>query len=131
MSSTQDSAQQKSAMDRRRSQRIILRMPVRIYGHAGNEQLVYEETFTETVSSHGALINVSHQLPIGTRLILTNQTTEEELACKVVFQGQTKEGQLQVAVEFIEPSPKFWRVNFPPPGEKPLKRFTPPGTDKK
>jgi len=119
----QDTSQAKSGgYERRRSQRILLRVPVRIYGNAG-DQPFYNETHTETVSAHGALVNVEKLMPIDTRLILTNLTTDQEMACKVVFQGQTKEGQNQIAVEFLEPSPKFWRVNFPPPGEKPLKRF--------
>jgi hypothetical protein len=119
---TQDTSAAKSGFERRRSQRIMLRVPVRLYGNV-NDQPVYHETQTETVSAHGALINVDLILPLNTKLILTNLITEEDMACKVVFQGATKEGQNQIAVEFLEASPRFWRVNFPPPGEKPLKRF--------
>lgn len=112
-------------MERRRSQRIVLRVPVRVYHSGKDNHPVYQETFTETVSSHGALIDMPDFLPMNSRLILTNLVTEEDIACKVVFHGTTKEGQKQIGVEFLEASPKYWRVNFPPPGEKPLKRFEP------
>jgi hypothetical protein len=122
MSASQEQQAPKSGIERRRSQRILLRVPVRVYGHIDSDP-IYEETTTDTVSAHGALLNFSRLLPIGTKLILTNLTTDEDLPCRVVFQGTTKEGQPQIAVEFLEPSPRFWRVNFPPPSEKPLKRF--------
>lgn len=125
---SQDSSLAKSGFERRRSQRILLRVPVRLYCNVDN-QPVYYETLTETVSGHGALIDVEKLLPVGTKLIITNLTTEQDLPCKVVFQGANREGQNQIAVEFLEACPRFWRVNFPPPGEKPLKRFGRPRKD--
>jgi hypothetical protein len=115
----------KSGIERRRSQRITLRIPVRIYSTTPEGQPIYEETKTETVSAHGALFDVPKVLPLGTRIMLTNVVTEEEMLCRVVYQGQTKDGRYQVAVEFLNPSPRFWRVSFPPPDEKPLKRAFP------
>ncbi len=115
----------KGGVERRRSQRIMLRVPVCIYGRSESDQTIYEETTTETVSAHGALLNVSQHYPLQTKLVLTNLSTEEDLACKVVFHGQSKEGQKQIAVEFLTPTTGFWHIHFPKPGEKPLKRFVP------
>lgn len=101
-------------LERRRSQRILLRIPGRVYGSRGGEAPIYEEVTTETVSAHGALLNVSEPFPVGSNLIFTNEMTKEEIQCKVVFFGQTKDGQKQIAIEFARPSPNFWRVFFPP-----------------
>jgi hypothetical protein len=48
------------------------------------------------------------------QILIKNPKTEEEQLCRVVFQGLTEAGRLQVGVEFTEPSPNFWRVSFPP-----------------
>ncbi|MCL4522959.1 MAG: hypothetical protein M1453_11500 [Acidobacteria bacterium] len=99
-----------------------MRIPGRIYGSRSDKSVVYEEASTETVSAHGALLNVQEDYEMGMNLIYTNLVTEEEVACHIVFVGQTKEGQKQVAIEFTVETPHFWRIHFPPPGEKPLKR---------
>jgi hypothetical protein len=100
----------------------MLRVPGRVYGARGGGPPIYEEVTTEIVSAHGALLNVSEVYPQGASLIFTNLVTEEEIACRVVFVGQTKEGQKQIAIEFTTSAPKFWRVHFPPPDQKPLKK---------
>jgi hypothetical protein len=110
-------------IERRRSQRILLRVPVRIYANFPDAGPLYLEASTETVSAHGALLNMPKPIEMGTRLMLTNLVTEEEIVCRVVFSSRTKEGQDQIAIEFLDNAPRFWRVAFPPPDEKPLKRF--------
>lgn len=99
-----------------------MRIPGRIYGSRSDKSVVYEEVTTDTVSANGALLNVQEVYDIGMNLLLTNLATEEEVPCRVVFIGETKAGQKQVAIEFTVEAPQFWRVHFPPPGEKPLKR---------
>lgn len=99
-----------------------MRITGRIYGSRSDKSVVYEEVTTDTVSAYGALLNVQEVYDMGMNLLLTNLATEEEVPCRVVFLGETKTGQKQVAIEFAVDAPKFWRVHFPPPGEKPLKR---------
>ncbi len=108
--------------ERRRSQRIMLRIPGRIYGSRVDRTPLYEDVITDTVSAHGALLNVAEIYSMGMNLLFTNLVTEEEIAARVVFVGDTKEGQKQIAIEFTQDAPLFWRIHFPPPGEKPLKR---------
>jgi len=110
--------------ERRRSQRIFMRIPGRIYGSRKDKGVIYEEVTTDTVSSYGALLNVQESYEAGMHLLFTNLVTEEEIPCRVVSVGENKAGQKQVAVEFTVDSPKFWRIHFPPPGEKPLKKTT-------
>ncbi len=112
----------KFQLERRRSQRIMMRIPGRVYGARAGQAPVYEDVATETVSAHGALVNVQESYTMGMTLLFTNLVSEQEVHCKVVFVGETKEGQKQIAFEFTEKSPRFWGIHFPPPDEKPLKR---------
>ena len=111
------------AIERRRSQRILLKIPGRVYGSRPDRTPIYEDVTTDTVSSNGALINVQETYAVGTNLLFTNQVTEQEIPCTVVFVGETKAGQKQIAFEFTKDAPRFWGIHFPPPDEKPLKKF--------
>jgi len=37
----------------------------------------------------------------------------DERACKVTYLGPAAEGRAQVAIEFKEPNPEFWHIQFP------------------
>ena len=43
-----------------------------------------------------------------------NVKSGEELQGEVVEIGEPHAGKSEVAVEFLEPSPRFWRIAFPP-----------------
>jgi hypothetical protein len=73
-----------------------------------------EETLTAVVNAHGALIVLAEPVVAGQLLSIRNVLTEEERACKVVDLGKGQSGTHEVAVEFLEPAPRFWKVNFPP-----------------
>ena len=49
---------------RRRSQRVLMKVPVRVGLHAGNAALSEEDTHTLAVSAHGALIAVASGIPV-------------------------------------------------------------------
>jgi hypothetical protein len=51
---------------------------------------------------------------VGQRLIIKNAQTMEELVCRAVTLGSEEPGKRQVGVEFEVPSPRFWRIAFPP-----------------
>ena len=73
-----------------------------------------EETSTLTVSAHGALIQLALTVEIGQLLRIKNAQTSEELVCRVVSLGPEHTSKLEVAIEFEIPSPRFWRIAFPP-----------------
>src|SRR5882762_106642 len=56
------------AANRRRSQRVLMTIPVRVSGQAGVGLPFEEETHTRAISAHGALIRVSTQVYRGQRL---------------------------------------------------------------
>jgi len=102
------------ADNRRRSQRVLMRIPVRVTGLAGAALLFDEETHTLSISSHGALIVVKAPVYRGQQFTLSNVQTRASLECVVVHVDRFPDEQTKVGVEFMLPNPTFWRVAFPP-----------------
>lgn len=97
--------------ERRRAQRVLLRMPIVIYLQGKANPL---HGFTHTVSASGAMIILPEGLSQGTKLLLENPKTNKKVEAHVVRPPQMNpEGSL-IPVEFIAPSPQFWNIFFPP-----------------
>jgi len=99
---------------RRRSQRVLMQVPVRIRGKNG--QGVDFEEFTETlaINAHGALVLLTARLTSGAVIHMKHNKTEEEQECHVAFLGPVRGGKAEIGLEFTAPRPTFWRVAFPP-----------------
>ncbi len=102
------------AANRRRSQRVLMTIPVRVSGQSGVGLPFEEETHTRAISAHGALILVSKQVYRGQRLTLSNLQTKAALECVVAHIERRQSDHPQVGVEFMLPNPIFWHVAFPP-----------------
>ncbi|HET7107463.1 MAG TPA: PilZ domain-containing protein [Candidatus Acidoferrum sp.] len=98
----------------RRSQRILLSVPLRVSGKRANGTAFVEHTKTLIVSAHGALLQLQEAVQNGQPLMIRNVTTGEEMPCKVVDLNPGANGVAEVGVEFSQPNPRFWRVSFPP-----------------
>jgi hypothetical protein len=104
-----------SEVNHRRSQRVILSLPVIIRTEEGSKISPFEEeTHTIVVNFHGALILLAAKVSKGQKIRLKNRATQEEKVCRVANVGSPAEGKVQIGVEFLEPSPDFWRISFPP-----------------
>jgi PilZ domain-containing protein len=101
------------AANRRRSQRVLMAVPVRVSGKTGAGAFE-EETQTRAISAHGALIHLLTQVYRGQRLTLSNVQTKAALECLVAHIDRRQPNQPQVGVEFLLPNPLFWHVAFPP-----------------
>src|SRR6266403_332863 len=102
------------AANRRRSQRVLMTVPVRVSGKSAAGLPFEEETHTRAISAHGALILVSTQVWRGLRLNLSNVQTKAALECVVAHIDKRASDRTQVGVEFTLPNPMFWHVAFPP-----------------
>jgi hypothetical protein len=102
------------AANRRRSQRVLMTIPIRVSGQASDGLPFEEETHTRAISAHGALIRVSTQVHRGQRLTLSNVQTKGALECVVAHIDRHQKDHPQVGVEFTLPNPMFWHVAFPP-----------------
>ena len=79
-----------------------------------NDIAFVEHTKTLIVSAHGGLLRLQESVLQGQSLNLRNVVTGEEVACKVVDLNLGASRLAEIAVEFAEPNPRFWRVSFPP-----------------
>jgi len=102
------------AANRRRSQRVLMTIPVRVSGQNALGSPFEEDTHTRAISAHGALIPVSTQVYRGQRLTLSNVQTKAALECVVAHIDRRQSDHPQMGVEFTLPNPMFWHVAFPP-----------------
>ncbi len=98
----------------RRSQRVCLRLPIFAFREGPGTNVASEETHTLIVNAHGALIHLALTVEIGQLLGIKNGQTLEQLVCRVVHLGPDQTGKREVGIEFEVPSPRFWRIAFPP-----------------
>ena len=104
-------ARPQTAEERRRAQRVLLKMPVIVHIPGKANPL---HGFTHTVSASGAMIVLPEGIPMGTKLSVENPKTLKKVEAHVVRPPQlNSEGSL-VPVEFTTPSPQFWNIFFPP-----------------
>jgi hypothetical protein len=102
----------------RRSDRVLLDVPVVLIGESVDHGPFREETFTVTVSAHGALVMLEAKVSLGQKVKLANPGNWDERDARVAFVGGDHAGLAQVGIEFEQPSPQFWPVNPPPPNWK-------------
>jgi len=102
-----------AAVEKRRSQRILLTVPIFVSGIRMNNAPFTEHTTTVAVNAHGALIRLREAVTVGQLVKVTNIGIEEEVVCTVdVDSGEPDEPM--VGIEFAQPNARFWRVSFPP-----------------
>src|SRR5258708_28571318 len=98
----------------RRSQRVIIKVSVMVLAEEADKKSVSEETRTVTVNAHGAMMLLGLKVSVGQLLTLRNSRTGEEASCRVVYLSPHQSEKREVGVDFMKPSPRFWRISFPP-----------------
>jgi hypothetical protein len=107
MASTSDPA-------RRRSQRLLRRLPVVVRGESPKQKSFQEEAVTIAFNAHGALLVLYEKVEPGQKLLLMNPTTWDDQEARVVYSTPSYGGVSQVGIEFMHPAPEFWPVSDPP-----------------
>jgi hypothetical protein len=118
----------------RRSQRVLIAVPISVVFSRPSQKPVTEKTYTLVVNAHGALLLLSMKLSAGDSITLTNPQTDEQQPARVVYLGPQQSDKQEIGIEFVKPSPLFWRIAFPPSdwtsahedAKAPAKRITPP-----
>lgn len=100
--------------NRRRSQRVLLRMPILIIAIGADKQPISEKGHNAVVNAHGGLIHLAMKVRVGQALILRDPETSEEQSCRILRASEVREGKYEVGVESTTPNSKFWHVAFPP-----------------
>jgi hypothetical protein len=100
--------------NRRRSERVVLRMRVLVVAEDEERKQIQEEAETQVVNAHGGLLRIKQHLHIGQSFLLNNPKNGEEISCRVVRTEEDGMDAFKVAFEFDRPAPNFWPVSFPP-----------------
>jgi len=106
------SAKGRLAPKPRRSKRLPLSIPVRVYGRTLDNRPFRDVTETRSVSVHGGLLPLTARVKRGQTLLLVNAITGEERECRVVY-VESKRRNRKVGVEFTELRGDFWHVYSP------------------
>lgn len=107
------------AENRRRGQRVLLR--VRANAHIATK-LKDEEVvpvMTLSVNPAGAMLVSPRNLAAQTRFVLEHAGTKETINCRVVASAKQAPEGFHVPISFDVPSPRFWKIDFPPEDWKP------------
>jgi len=99
---------------KRRSQRVLMQVGVRIRGKDAQGSDFQEDTETLAINAHGALVLLNARVTSGSVVYMKHNRTEEEQECHVAFLGPVRSGRAEIGLEFSQPRPTFWRVAFPP-----------------
>jgi PilZ domain len=100
--------------EKRRSQRLLLGVPLVVCGPAKGSQLFQEGTHALDVSAHGALVLLGTKVEQGEKVVVKNLTNWGEREGIVARVGATYAGIARVGIQFTEPAPDFWSVSSPP-----------------
>ena len=100
----------------RRSGRVTLRVPLKIFEPGSNKRFLVAEASAVKVSLWGGIIALGAAVNRDQKLFLLNQATGETAESKVAYLGPMQLGGRRlrlVAIEFLRPSPGFWGLSFP------------------
>ena len=111
---SQVSTPHSSTAARRRSQRVLMQVGIRVRGKDAQGKDFEEMTETLAINAHGALVLLNARVISGAVIYMRHNRTEEEQECQVAFLGPVRSGRAEIGVEFSKASPNFWRVAFPP-----------------
>lgn len=104
--------------NKRRSDRIMLTIPLRVHGTDMRGSPFSEEARTAVLNRHGAQIQVPRRLPSGGTVRVVNMVTRREAEFRVVGPvGPLTEKGGRYGVEYLESKDNIWGIHFPPPEE--------------
>jgi hypothetical protein len=102
-----------AAEDRRRSQRVFIRVPVTILT-TENGQPVRTSGKTIEVNAQGAMVACSRSFDSSANMEMLNERTGEKIALRILRAPRESAEGFLIPVEFIAPSTNFWQITFPP-----------------
>ncbi len=95
--------------DRREGLRHAHNVSLLIYGSDADKQPFHEEAETIDAHENGCSLALETVVVRGQRLFLTNMRNQAEQECRVVHVGRRIHGKARVGIEFVAPTPEFWR----------------------
>jgi hypothetical protein len=98
---------------RRRSLRIVMRVPLYVSPMGAPSTAEWEPVETVTISLHGGMIRTRQEFPVGTTLDIRMRSNQRATRGRVVWTAAgAKEFAFEIGFEILEP-PGFWEIRFP------------------
>jgi hypothetical protein len=111
---TENVLQNRASHEKRRSERVNLRMPVMVTTTTVDGREVQEVTETAIVNAHGGLFRSTMEFLVAQPLVLTNLNSNLKESARVVRAEALENGGFGVAFEFDNAAPEFWQVEDAP-----------------
>ena len=112
--------------ERRRTLRVALALPVLVRGENDMGDKFCYKGMTRSVNRQGALVVLEEPVALGQLLQLINENTNRPAETHVVDVKRERDGKYLVGMAFVNPDVNLWKMTFPVPGARPLRR--PAGT---
>jgi hypothetical protein len=117
-------------IERRRSARVTLAVPLRIDGQELSGEQFIIRTQSHTVSQFGCMVPLEAEVSPDQMLVLMNEHTRQSVQARVVTTRRNRDGKRYLGLEFVSQNSNFWRMAFSKPGARSLKRqYGPPQSD--
>ena len=110
--------------ERRRTLRVALSLPVIVHGQNDLGEKFCIRAMTRSLNQQGALVGLDEIVVAGQSLLLVNENTSRSAESRVTHVKRDRDGKLYVGLEFANPDLNFWKMTFPVPGARPLRRLT-------
>jgi hypothetical protein len=98
--------------NRRKTQRMAMKIGVRVSGYNAEGVRFNEDTKTVMISGFGCLVMLETSVNRGKRLTLTNLETKKTVECLVAYHEKSGSAS-RVGLAFIALNQSFWPVEFP------------------
>jgi c-di-GMP-binding flagellar brake protein YcgR len=108
--------------ERRRTLRVSMALPVIVHGQNEMGEKFCTRAMTYSVNQQGALVALEEAVVPGQSLLLVNENTSRSAETRVAHVRRDREGKRFVGVEFVNPDSNFWKMTFPTPGARPMRR---------
>lgn len=108
-------ASSRSMVAKRRSPRVAVKTPIGLSGEDALKCAFTMPSKASNLNRHGATIQSTRQLAIGSTIVLHNKRGSQ-ITARVVAQVSSLDGVRSYGIEFLEPDDpvqSFWGISFP------------------
>lgn len=101
-------------IERRRASRVRLGTPLTVFHEVADGETVETRGVAVEVSRCGARVRVPFSSPIGSRIRIVHDRSQESREFRVIrVSERRRDGTFELGVEILYPARNFWDVRFP------------------
>jgi hypothetical protein len=103
----------RAMIERRRSSRVLIRIPVKVFSDGSQGQPLDTPAEAIAVSRFGALLHAPFSPALGSRIEVLNGISQETQEFRVIRVRDASDGIFELGIEILYPAQNFWGVHFP------------------